>query len=346
MKLTDYRCEACGKSWSNVIPPVRHQCHARGLGDRIASLTKAVGLEPCRPCQQRQKALNQRFPAVQPPQIITLDKLTWMANNIARELRPRSHFVAIPRSGMLPASIMATLTHGQLWQAGSDGVEAVGSGLRFERLENQSAQVYVVDDSIWSGTAMEKAVQSVRRRWPKAEIVRIALISHSSAVRKVERFHSVYDHHFFQWNYANGPFSHHIAWDMDGVLCDDFTKDEVASEARYLKALKRMPTTAMRPVKHPLTIITARSEKYRVETMKWLERSGYQVENLIMAPWTAIDGHELNQVARWKAQQFNRLLDDKRIYVESHAGLAHGIFDNIQRGTVLCTETSEVLVKP
>mgnify|MGYP006283361925 CR=1 FL=1 len=35
---------------------------ARGLGDVIASATKAVGVEPCAPCQKRREALNQILP--------------------------------------------------------------------------------------------------------------------------------------------------------------------------------------------------------------------------------------------------------------------------------------------
>jgi len=33
-----------------------------GAGDIVAKLTKAVGIEPCAGCEQRQTALNKRFP--------------------------------------------------------------------------------------------------------------------------------------------------------------------------------------------------------------------------------------------------------------------------------------------
>ena len=350
------KCNKCGMQLKGeIVYPVFCKCGAvfdapgkvrvAGLGDRIAQVTKAVGITPCRPCRKRQDALNKRFPAVQPPAIITLHRLSEMARELSSSIRPRSHIVGIPRSGMLPASIMATLTDGQLWQTTGSGVEPISSGLRYDRLGSKPAMVYLVDDSIWSGMAMGRAAEAIHKKWPKAQIERIALISHSSAVRKVERFHSVYDHHFFEWNYANGPFSDRIAWDMDGVLCEDFTAGEVKTETRYLKALRQMPTTTIRPVKHPLTIITARPERFRLETMKWLTASSFRVENLIMSPWTKIDGHDADKVARWKADEFNKLLDDKTIYVESDRSLAHGIFQHIKRGTVLAVPTSEVLVK-
>lgn len=34
----------------------------QGLGDTIAKITKAVGLEPCGGCKKRQKWLNDKFP--------------------------------------------------------------------------------------------------------------------------------------------------------------------------------------------------------------------------------------------------------------------------------------------
>ena len=36
--------------------------HTRGLGDVVASATKAVGVKPCAPCAQRQAALNKATP--------------------------------------------------------------------------------------------------------------------------------------------------------------------------------------------------------------------------------------------------------------------------------------------
>lgn len=34
----------------------------RGLGDVLASVTKAVGVAPCKSCKKRQDTLNRRFP--------------------------------------------------------------------------------------------------------------------------------------------------------------------------------------------------------------------------------------------------------------------------------------------
>ena len=58
----EWKCEVCGLELKNVVPPVRHKCNSRGVGDTIAKITKAVGVKPCGKCKKRQEALNKAFP--------------------------------------------------------------------------------------------------------------------------------------------------------------------------------------------------------------------------------------------------------------------------------------------
>ena len=52
-----YECPDCG---SISDKPARRNCAATGgLGERVAALTKAVGLQPCGGCQKRREALNR-----------------------------------------------------------------------------------------------------------------------------------------------------------------------------------------------------------------------------------------------------------------------------------------------
>lgn len=64
------RCdnEAAASFGHVVLPAVCGKCRlydgpARGLGDRIATVAKAVGVKPCGGCQKRREALNAAFPA-------------------------------------------------------------------------------------------------------------------------------------------------------------------------------------------------------------------------------------------------------------------------------------------
>lgn len=64
----NYQCSRCGQVVKNVkVLPIRANCGpqdqaSRGLGDTIAKITSAVGIQPCGGCQQRQEALNRMFP--------------------------------------------------------------------------------------------------------------------------------------------------------------------------------------------------------------------------------------------------------------------------------------------
>ncbi len=69
------RCTACGAQATAGTPqgvdafasqhqhpvPVRQ---AMGLGDVVAAATKAVGIQPCSPCEARRRQMNALFPRV------------------------------------------------------------------------------------------------------------------------------------------------------------------------------------------------------------------------------------------------------------------------------------------
>ncbi len=66
-----WTCDKCGLT-ANLGPddfPLTCSCgqmyevgKARGLGDSLAKLTKAVGVRPCGGCEKRRKVLNNWFP--------------------------------------------------------------------------------------------------------------------------------------------------------------------------------------------------------------------------------------------------------------------------------------------
>lgn len=69
-RVPQWECELCGLKLRNVTPPVRHKCVSRGLGDTIAKITHATGIDKivkktlgkdCG-CRGRQEKLNELFP--------------------------------------------------------------------------------------------------------------------------------------------------------------------------------------------------------------------------------------------------------------------------------------------
>ena len=73
--MPKFTCDICGFELDlpHIVPPVRHMCKSRGLGDTIAKVTHATGVEAivkkiekvtgvdCR-CRGRQEKLNKLIP--------------------------------------------------------------------------------------------------------------------------------------------------------------------------------------------------------------------------------------------------------------------------------------------
>jgi len=70
------RCEVCGAVVHGLEPDgvdafaSAHSAHQSasprhfGLGDVVAAGTKALGIQPCAPCEARRRVLNQAFPKI------------------------------------------------------------------------------------------------------------------------------------------------------------------------------------------------------------------------------------------------------------------------------------------
>lgn len=60
----DFECKLCGLKIANAIPPVRHNCKSRGLGDTVAKVLSSVGIKKSKNCKcsQRQDKLNKLVP--------------------------------------------------------------------------------------------------------------------------------------------------------------------------------------------------------------------------------------------------------------------------------------------
>lgn len=74
VQIASVECEVCGE-WTQAPPGTadvarfirQHSEHRSsdthyGLGDVIAGATKAVGVEPCTPCEERRRQLNALLP--------------------------------------------------------------------------------------------------------------------------------------------------------------------------------------------------------------------------------------------------------------------------------------------
>lgn len=231
-----------------------------------------------------------------------------MTATIAQNLHriDRSAFdcvVGIPRSGMIPASIIATMLQLPLADVGGYAAGIVYG--RSGRSVVPGARVLLVDDSCNKGGAMRRAVAILQTKIPRIKIVRLAvygpyqLDDPASAVDVT--FAACHGPRAFGWNLMKHRRLPRWGFDFDGVLCRDPAKAENDDGPRYAAFLANaeplfLPT---RPIGH---IVTGRLERYRAPTEAWLARHGVQFESLTMMPYaTKAERMAAGNRGGWKA---------------------------------------------
>lgn len=192
--------------------------------------------------------------------------------------------VGIPRSGMLPATILAT----QLQLPLAD-VESFARGIVYERSGRPvmaKTRVLLVDDTVNHGTAMARAVATIQGR--ASAITRFCVFGPYRGIEGlVDIFcETVQGPRAFEWNIAKHRRLARWGFDMDGVLCRDPEKSENDDGPRYLKFMRKAEPLFLpkRPIGH---IVTCRLERYRNETEDWLRRHYVSFERLHMMPYNS-----------------------------------------------------------
>lgn len=252
--------------------------------------------------------------------------------------------VGIPRSGMLPASIIAT--HLGLPLADVRGYSA---GIMNGRSGVPSAggkRVLLVDDSCNKGGAMKRAASVFP---PKTKVTRLAIFGPYQLDDPLDVcdiwFETLGGPRVFAWNLWKHIRLPRWGFDMDGVLCRDCTKAENDDGPRYAEFLEKAEPLFIphREIGH---IVTARAEKYRLQTEAWLKRHGIKYASLTMTPWDSkADRMAAMKSAGgrggWKSEQAARL--GVEMFIESSPkqakAIAHGALI-----PVFCTETQTVFM--
>lgn len=221
----------------------------------------------------------------------------------------------IPRSGMLPATMIATRLHLPLGMAGS-GI--VSGGDRMADASVPDGRTLLVDDSLWTGDSMKKAkAVLVARGIPERSIVTCAIyVAPETAHLCDVHVQHVPAPRVFEWNLFNSWATQHLMLDMDGVICMDpvVFDDDGALYASDIAttAPKFLPKTPVR------CIATNRLDRWRGVTEAWLSRNGVRYGALHMRPEkTSLERRAAGDPAMFKAALFKQDRD-AWLFVESH----------------------------
>ena len=200
--------------------------------------------------------------------------------------------VGVPRSGMIPAMMLALymntpatsldmLLLGKFFSSGMYRMnEKGGDGLK------QFRHILILDDTYCSGRAMEKVHGQVR----ESEIMQNykGKVSYA-AVYVTPGNENKLDYAFevcplprvFQWNIFNHSVNTHACFDIDGVVCRDPSPEENDDGERY-KEFIRTARHRIGTIHRISRFVSSRLEKYRKETEEWLHRSGYEFDELML----------------------------------------------------------------
>ena len=317
-----YTCRNCG---TTKRKKTRRNCGLKkGYGDTISNLTKAIGVEPCGGCNKRRAKLNNltATPAYRNARLIPTAELIGDAIKLAEQVPPEIDGICgIPRSGMIPASVIAAHLHLPLYTYHKGQVKNVGKGSRLNSTDGQN--LLFVDDTTMMGNTLKK-LESVKG-------VKASVYVNPHSPRKPDLYTKELEPpHLLEWNLFNSGYCKNMAFDMDGVICHDQPPKlwgKQVERPRYL------------PRRSAVTIITARLERDRLITESWLKDHGVTVDKLVMFQGTEADRLKPRAISEYKAKAFKE--SGKDWYVESDSRQAHEIAE-LTGAWVICTENGEV----
>lgn len=238
----------------------------------------------------------------------------------------------IPRSGMLPASIIATFLGADLAMVG--GIPK--SGNRASAFSIKGNEVLLVDDSILSGNSMNQAKAVLGM-----DCLTCAVYANSFNTNKVNFVGVIVDgQRFFEWNFLGKLETPQYMFDMDGVLCLDpevFDDDGSRYENSLINAKPLfIPQTKIK------AICTNRIERWRTVTEAWLQKYNVKYDSLYMQQYkTAVERRASSNPARYKAEHYAK--SKAILFIESNDDQAVTI-NSLTKKPVLSIQKMRVYV--
>jgi hypothetical protein len=195
--------------------------------------------------------------------------------------------VGMPRSGLIVANVLADRLRLPLTTPICSCRTACSTAHGSLRLRCASS---------WSTTASPRRADArgaarLKERFPDSRVTTGALLPNEESVRKVDAHYRVIRHpRVFEWDLVHTHKVASIAFDLDGVLCED-----VRGKRRATRRATA-PGSAAAPFLLPRYeidyIVTNRLERYRTVTEEWLARHGVRYRHLLM--WDLPDKSQRN----------------------------------------------------
>ncbi len=269
-----------------------------------------------------------------------LNKL--IRDNISIIPRDIDLVVGVPRSGMLPATIIALLLNKPLKTLPelSNSTETSFTTRHLEAT-NGTRKILVVDDSCMTGGSILKAKEFMNTIVePETEVIYCCIFTAGEAAKYLDLYFEVCEPpRAFEWNIMNHSCLVATCMDLDGVLCVDPTDEQNDDGPNYVEFLKTAKPLFPAPKYEIGAIVTSRLEKYRKETEQWLKDNSIPYSSLIMLDVPDKETRQrLGLHAVFKAQIYNKL--NALLFIESDDNQARYIA-NYTNKPVYCTGSNK-----
>ena len=245
--------------------------------------------------------------------------------------------VGIPRSGMIPANLLAlylnkpftdleSFINGHIYKAGE----------RQQFFDNSEIRnVLIVDDSLASGNALNKSKAKLVKHEQVYNIKYAVVYTIPGKEKSVDfYFDTVPLPRYFQWNILNHTILEKACFDIDGVLCVDPLPEQNDDGDKYREFILNAKPLFIPGAKIG-SLVTSRLEKYRKETEIWLDKNNIKYDKLIMLDLPDMRARQkANCHGSFKASEY--IKDKYMLFIESEKRQAVEI-NKITSKPVLCT---------
>jgi len=196
--------------------------------------------------------------------------------------------VGVPRSGMIPALMIAELLNIRCTDVDSFVEERIMScgGRGNLIIKRPVRKVVVLDDTVYGGGAMRRTKEKTAHLRDKYDISYGCIYAEGQNAKSFVDFYfeDIYrpgPHWLYEWNILHHykDISENSMWDVDGLVCKEppFDTNKEAYEEYLPNAVPMIiPTTMVG------AFVTYRLSKYRDVTEKWLRDHGVHFRELRM----------------------------------------------------------------
>jgi len=272
----------------------------------------------------------------------SLDDVTAIIRaNLHRLPRDLDAIVAIPRSGLIPASVIALHRNVMLTDVeGFVAGRAFAPGITREKPTLRADpstwnKVLLVDDSVFSGRTFDAVREHLRTAGTRAQIITCAIFGTRPAHDGVDFVLDVCERpRIFEWNLFHHQHLSQCCVDIDGVLCVDPLPEENDDGQHYAQFLKSAAPLLVPSVRVG-TLVSSRLERYRAETENWLARHGIVYDELrLLNLESAEERRRSKPYAEFKASVY-KSKPQHLLFIESNLEQAAKIAELSHRA-VLC----------